>query len=173
MLNHTDRINTMIRNVFLAACAAVCALPAVAHDGFALRDAYIRVSGAMAQSGAAFMVIENRHAVDDVLIGARSDAAARLELHTHNEDANGVMRMTEIDGGIALPAGGEHVLDRGGDHVMFLGLTEPLSHGDIVAVTLIFETFGEVSFDIPVDLERAPDAAATTGGHSGHSQHRH
>ncbi|SDW18735.1 copper chaperone PCu(A)C [Roseicitreum antarcticum] len=165
----------MLRSALLAASAALLALPALAHDGFALRDPYMRVSTPMAQSGAAFMVIENHRDVDDRLIGARSDAAERVELHSHIEDANGVMRMTELEDGIALPAGGEHAMARGGDHVMFMGLTESLSHGDVVNVTLVFETFGEVSFDIPVDLERTPDAptmqpeAMHSGGHSGHN----
>lgn len=158
----------MIRNVFLTACAAVCALPAVADDGFALRDAYMRVSGAMAQSGAAFMVIENHRAVDDRLIGVRSDAAARVELHTHTEDANGVMRMIQLEDGITIPAGAEHAMERGGDHVMFLGLTQPLEHGDVVEVTLTFETFGDISFEIPVDLERQPGAVAPAPSGSGH-----
>lgn len=164
----------MLRPALFVAAAALFTLPvltpALAHDGFALRDPYMRVSGAMAQSGAAFMVIENHRTVDDRLIGARSDAAERLELHTHSEDANGVMRMNQIEGGISLPAGEEHAMVRGGDHLMFLGLTRPLAHGDTVHVTLVFETFGEVTFEIPVDLERTPDHTATpaTDMPSGH-----
>ncbi|MFC7703975.1 copper chaperone PCu(A)C [Plastorhodobacter daqingensis] len=144
----------LIARTLVAAALAALAVPAVAHDGMAVRDAYVRVSGPSAKSGAAFMVIENHRAIDDRLIAARSDAAERLEIHTHTQDDAGVMRMVEIEDGILIPAGEEHALSRGGDHLMFLGLTAPLDHGDAVSVTLIFEQSGELEVEIPVDLER-------------------
>ncbi len=48
------------------------------------------------------------------------------------------------------------MLARGGDHVMFMGLNEVLTHGDTINVTLVFEKAGEVAVEIPVDLERKP-----------------
>lgn len=152
----------------LAVTFMAFAFPAFAHDGMAVRDAYIRTTTAQATSGAAFMVIENHRAFDDRLIGAQSDAAERVELHTHSEDANGVMRMGEIEGGILIPAGDEHALDRGGDHLMFLGLTRPLAQGDVITVTLTFELSGELEIEIPVDSERQPDAGAGHGHGDGH-----
>ena len=143
----------------LAALAVSVALPAFANDGVAIVDPYARTSTMMSESGAAFMVIENHTAEEDRLIGATSDVAERVELHTHREDANGVMQMIEVEEGFAIPAEGSHALKRGGDHVMFLGLKQALSHGDVVKVTLTFEKAGEVSVDIPVDLERKPDQA--------------
>ena len=114
-----------LKTTLLAATAAVAfALPAFA-GGIEILDAYARSSGAMAQSGAAFMTIRNSGDTDDRLIAVASDAAARVELHTHLEDENGVMRMREVDGGFAIPAGGDHILQRGGDHIMFMGLTGP------------------------------------------------
>lgn len=140
-------------------CAAVAAfalaMPAWAAD-IMVMDPYARVSTSNAKSGAAFMVLMNHGAAEDRLIAVTSDVAARVELHTHKEDSNGVMQMLEVEDGIALPAGGEHALARGGDHVMFMGLNRSLAHGDVVTVTLTFEKAGDVVVEIPVDLERKP-----------------
>jgi len=153
----------MLKSI-LAATVLAFAGPALAHDGVHVIDPYVRVSGPSAKSGAAFFVIENHADADDRLIAAASDVAERVELHTHKADAQGVMQMLEVPEGFAVPASGSHALERGGDHVMFLGLTRSLAHGDTVTVTLTFERSGEVVVDIPVDLERKPQA----GAHGGH-----
>ncbi|MBE1292016.1 MAG: copper chaperone PCu(A)C [Rhodobacteraceae bacterium] len=145
----------------LAAAAAVAfALPAFADSTIAVNDAYARVSSKMAKAGAAFMVITNSGAEDDQLIGVTSDVAKRTELHTHKDDGNGNMQMIHVKEGFTVPAGGVHALARGGDHVMFMGLTRGLEHGDIVNVTLTFEKAGDVMLEVPVDLERKPDHGA-------------
>ncbi len=138
--------------------AGLIATTALAHDGMAVREAYALASSPAAQSGAIFMVIENHRAFDDRLIAAETDAAQRVELHTHSEDAEGVMRMIELEDGMTIPAGGEHALSRGGDHIMLLGLTRPLNDGDTISVTLTFELSGELEIEVPVDLNRGPEA---------------
>lgn len=135
--------------------AATFALPAFAGE-IMVHDPYARVSAKMSASGAAFMVIMNKSDEADQLIAASSDIAEKVELHTHKEDANGVMRMLHVEEGFAIPANGEHALARGGDHVMFLGLKRPLADGDVVNVTLTFEKAGDVAVEIPVDLQRKP-----------------
>ena len=154
---------------FFAGVAALAfALPALA-DGIMIHDPYARASSGMAMSGAAFMEIVNQTDTDDRLVAARSEAAARVELHTHIEDANGVMRMMEVEEGFAIPAGQGHALARGGDHVMFMGLTTPFEHGAEIEVTLVFEQAGEIVVTIPIDLERTP----FSGGQAGHGQMNH
>lgn len=132
--------------------AAGLALPAAAD--IEIRDAYARASNTMA--GAAFMVIENTGDSDDRLLDVASGAAKRVELHTHRDMGDGVMKMEHVDEGFVIPAGGTHALARGGDHVMFMGLTGAMEQGDMVAVTLTFEQAGEIEMEIPVDLERKP-----------------
>ena len=51
-------------------------------------------------------------------------------------------------------AGGSHALKRGGDHVMFMGLSQPFEPGVTVPVVLEFEKAGEIRVEIPVDLDR-------------------
>lgn len=149
----------------LAAAAALFALPALACDGFEAHDAYARTSGAMAQSGAAFMVLHNHGSTDCHIASVRSDVAARTELHTHQQDAQGVMRMIEVVEGFPLPAGGEVILARGGNHVMFLGLNQPLPDGTQVEVTFVFADGAERAVTVPVDSARPPAAQSHGHGH--------
>jgi len=81
-----------------------------------------------------------------------------------------VMKMREVASGIPVPAGGSHVLMRGGDHVMFMGLTTRFEQGTTFPVTLVFEQAGEVTVDVPVDLERQESAGH---GKMDHSKMKH
>ncbi|UWQ42486.1 copper chaperone PCu(A)C [Leisingera aquaemixtae] len=141
--------------VFAAAAAAAFATSAFAGEAMIMvHGQYARVSSPTAKAGAAFMEIINKGEADDQLIGVRSDVAAKVQLHTHKEGGDGVMKMMHVEEGFAVPAGATHMLQRGGDHIMFMGLKQPLNHGDVVKVTLVFEKAGEVEIEVPVDLER-------------------
>lgn len=148
----------------LAALFPVAALACEAHaegTGMMVHDAYARAANPMA--GAAFMTLMNSGTKDCTLKGASSPAAQVVELHTH-KDEGGVMKMVKIEGGITIPAGQDHALARGGDHVMFMGLTKPWENGTVVPVTLDFGDCGTVETEVTVDNARAPDA-----GHAGHA----
>jgi len=144
---------SVTKTIAAAAFAAFVAMPAFAGD-ILIKDPYARSATKMSKSGAAFMVIMNHTDQDDRVISARSDVAKRVELHTHIDAGNGVMQMRKVEGGFPVEAGGMRSLQRGGDHVMLMGLNKPLNHGDIVTITLVFEKAGEMSIEVPVDLER-------------------
>lgn len=149
-----------------AASALALALSSAAQAGdIMISDAYARSASPSAKSGAAFLTIMNHGAEDDRLIDASSDIAAKVELHTHIDGGDGVMLMRHDEDGFEIPAGGMHALARGGDHVMFMGLTDPMKQGDVVTVTLTFEKAGEMVVEIPVDLERQADHGAMTHSH--------
>ena len=135
-----------------AIAALLIASPALAE--ITITDAYARSASPMAKAGAAFMTFHNSGPQDDQLIGAASDAAVRVELHTHVDQGNGVMQMMQVEDGFAIPATASHSLQRGGDHVMFMGLTGPWKQGEVIALTLTFRDAGEIIVDIPVDLTR-------------------
>lgn len=170
--------------LFSAAIAACLAAPAFAGDmakdmadsmhgemKFMVADPYARSSGPSAKAGAAFMTIMNMSDTDDRLVAASSDVAERVELHTHLEDANGVMRMIEVEDGFAVPAGSQTMLARGGAHVMFMGLRQPFVNGETIEVTLTFEQAGDMTVEIPIDLDRKADHGMGHGGHAGHGDH--
>jgi hypothetical protein len=141
-----------LKTVLFAGAMALFALPASAE--ITISEAYARASGPTAKAGAAFMVITNSGDTPDRLLAARSDAAMRVELHTHKDMGDGVMKMMEVEDGFLIPAQGSHALARGGDHVMFMGLTAPFEAGKTIRVELDFENAGTRTIEIPVDLQR-------------------
>lgn len=162
---------TFLRTI-LAAAAVAFAVPAQAdhaagHAGdITVLDAYARFMPG-AKAGAAFMVIQNAGAADDRLIDARSDISMKTELHTHKAGDGGMMQMVHVPEGFVIPAGGEHALARGADHVMFMGLKSMPAQGEMVPVTLVFEKAGEVQIEVPVDMNRE-DAPMQGGMGAGH-----
>lgn len=144
--------------IFLAAAAALVAFPAFAHDGVAVSDPYARTNGGMGASGAVFLLIENHSETDDRLIGVASEVAEMVQMHTHKEDANGVMQMMEVPEGFPVPASDVHELARGGDHIMLMGLKQDLKDGDTFSLTLTFEHAGDVVIEVPVDNARKDGA---------------
>ena len=154
-----------MRTTLIAAAATLLPLAAFAHDAVAAKDAYARASNPKA--GAAFMLLDNHREVACRLTGVRSDVAERVELHTHVE-TDGVMKMTRIEDGIPLDAGSQHRLERGGDHVMLMGLHQPLQNGDVIRLSLDFDACDTVDVEVPVDNDRLPEQAAAPMDHGDH-----
>ncbi|MFZ8959789.1 MAG: copper chaperone PCu(A)C, partial [Paracoccaceae bacterium] len=92
-----------------------------------------------------------------------SDAAAKVELHTHIADGDGVMRMMHVEEGFPIAAGETILLERGGKHVMFMGLNAPMENGAEIEVTFTFETASPLIVTIPVDLDRMPEGHSMSG----------
>jgi len=144
-----------LKSTLSAALAGLTlAAPATAQE-IHVMDTYARSASPMSKTGAAFMMIENIGDAPDRLIAVKSPAAKKVELHTHREEG-GVMKMVHVEDGFELAAGETLFLQRGGNHVMLMGLTEPFEQGKTIPLTLVFETSGEITLDIPVDLERRP-----------------
>ncbi|MFQ6485019.1 copper chaperone PCu(A)C [Brachybacterium epidermidis] len=88
---------------------------------------------------AVFGTLTNTSGTEMILLGATTDAADEVELHQTASDGSGGMSMEEKEGGFPIPAGGELLLEPGGDHIMLMGLTAPLLPGDEVKLVLQFE----------------------------------
>lgn len=156
-----------MKTLTFAAIAALIPFAAAAEGALNVTDAYAR--GANPMAGAAFMTIENHGDADCQMIGAASDVAKMVELHTHKEE-DGVMKMMRVDEGFTIPAHGSHALARGGDHVMFMGLHQPFENGQIVPVTLDFGDCGTLSLEVTVDNDRKPMMGQQMM-HGGHGMH--
>ena len=102
-----------------------------------MRDAWVKASNE--EKTGAFGVTENQTDADVVIASASTEAASMVELHETVEDPSGEMVMRAKDGGFVVPAGGELVLEPGGDHIMLMGLTGPIAAGEAVAIELVTE----------------------------------
>ena len=117
-------------------------------------------------NGAAYFVaLENTGTAADRLVSATTPVAARVELHTMNVDAKGVMRMREVDG-IALAPGAKVLMKPGsGMHLMLIGVKAPLKAGTSFPMTLRFERAGSVDVSVVVQESKPSAASAPTHMH--------
>lgn len=146
------------------------------HDhpkGIMIEDAQIRATTAQAGATAVYAHIHNHGKIDDKLIGAFVTFAKKTEIHEIVLDGD-VMKMRELQGGIALPAGASVTLKNGAEHVMIMGLSEGISLGQSYAITFEFAQAGTLTVEaeaIPLSGKKAK-AHNHDHGHD-HSGHKH
>lgn len=114
---------------------------------------------------AMFGTLTNDGDEDVVVTGAETDAAGMVELHETVANDDGSMAMQEKEGGFTIPAGGEHELAPGGDHVMLMDVTRALKPGQTVTVTLSLEGGGTVDVEAPVKRFTGADENYQDGEH--------
>ena len=139
----------------LISAALLYLLPsgAFAHD-YTVGDVKIdhpvaRATTETARTSAGYFRIENIGSEDDALVGVEADFP-RVEMHTTEVDGDGVASMRRIMS-IPLPAGEMITFERGGLHVMFVGLSEPFLEGETVPAALIFEKAGRVEIEFNIE----------------------
>lgn len=185
----------MTKSLLVAASALALAFSssvALAHDGHdhghgdddAMHDGMTVSVGALelselrtletppnARNAGGFVTIVNTGDVDNRLVSATSPVSERVELHTMTMDGD-VMRMRELEDGIALPAGETVELKPGGLHVMFIGLSAPFVTGETVPVTLTFESGDTQELVMPV-MERTMEMMHGDDDNEGHDHSSH
>ena len=92
---------------------------------------------------------EIRAVKPDRLIGVSTSFASVAELHEHIND-NGVMRMREVGGGLAINPGRSMIMKPGGYHIMLMGLHERLMAGKLIDLKLEFESGQILDISVPV-----------------------
>lgn len=122
----------------IAALILSLALAGVAHAQVAVDAPWVRASVPQQTATGAFMRLTASR--DLRLIGARSDVAQNTEVHEMAMQGQ-MMRMREV-AAVPLPRGQAVALAPGGYHVMLIGLKRPLSAGEQVTLTLVFEDAG-------------------------------
>lgn len=103
--------------------------------------------------GGGFITIANKGGADDKLVSATSAQAGEVQLHEMAMEGD-VMKMRQLNDGIAIPAGQTVELKPGGLHLMFYKVAEPFKEGASVNVTLTFEKAGAVDVVLPVGPAR-------------------
>lgn len=130
------------------ACAPAAQEPAVRAGDLEISGASAAPSPNGVDVAAGYLTITNHGGEADRLMSAASPRAATVEVHTMAMDG-AVMRMRKLDA-LNVPANGAAALQQGGDHLMFMGLTQPFAAGEEVPVRLHFERAGDVDVTLPV-----------------------
>src|SRR5215475_3576905 len=110
-------------------------------------NAWARATPSKAENGAAYLTIQSPTA--DRLLSATSPVAKKVELHTM-EMAGMVMKMRPLDG-LDIPAGQPVALKPGREHIMLIGLQQPLREGQSFTLTLNFEKAGARTVSVAIE----------------------
>ena len=94
---------------------------------------------------AGFGTITNDGPEDDALVEASAPGVPMVEMH---ETVDGVMQQVES---FPIASGGSLTLAPGGNHLMFMGLTEPLAVGETIDITLSFASGQTATITAPVE----------------------
>lgn len=114
-----------------------------------------------------FGTLTNASDHDLHLVEVRSEVAGLTELHVTVDDGAGGRMMQKTEDGFAIPAGGEHVLEPGGDHLMLMRLTRAIETGEDVELSLVLDD-GQ---DVPVTVTARAFTGAEEHYAPGHGEH--
>jgi copper(I)-binding protein len=133
--------------------ACFLATTAMANDykvgSLEIMNPWSRATPKGASTAIGYMMIKNNGATPDRLIGGSIDFADGFQLHSMTME-NGVAKMRELKGADIKP-GQTIEFKPSGSHVMFVNLKHPLSKGEPVKGTLIFEQAGKVQIEYSIE----------------------
>ena len=109
-------------------------------------DASVRLPVMAGRPAAGFVMVMSDK--PDVLTGVASPKAGRIEMHSVVTE-NGVMRMRQ-ESSMAVPAGGMLHMAPGGNHLMLFDLSPGLQAGDMLPLTLSFQSGAKVTVNASV-----------------------
>lgn len=124
--------------------SAAVATPTSASAALAVSQPWVKAAPSGMTGG--FGVIKNTSDADITVTGASTPAARMVELHETVAGSTGAMQMQEKEGGFVIPAGGELTLEPGANHLMLMGLAEPITAGTELTFTLALAGGGTFEF---------------------------
>jgi copper(I)-binding protein len=149
----------MSMKYFAFAAGLVIASAALAQPAqLEVNNAWARATAGKADTGVAYVAIQSPTA--DRLVSLSTPAAKKAELHTMSMQGM-VMKMRPLSA-LDIPAGQPVTLKPGGDHIMLMGLNQPLRAGQTFPLTLDFEKAGSRTVTVTVEKAGAtgPGSAA-------------
>ena len=127
----------------LAACGQPAEKPteavqdaSIAPGAVQVADAWCRPTPNGAKAGGCYLTLTAGS--DDRLVSVSTALAQSAQVHEMKME-NGVMSMAHLADGLPLPAGTPVELKPGGNHIMLMGLRDPLVDGGVASFTLTFE----------------------------------
>lgn len=129
-------------------------------------DAWVKATDGVMTG--AFGIITNETGEEVAIVSATTSASDKTELHeTVEQDGQAIMQVKP--GGFTIPAGESFTLEPGGNHVMIMGLEEPIKAGDEVTVTLNLEGADPIEFQAQAKESAAGDEPYHEGTDDGES----
>lgn len=139
---------------------------AQAGDGLEAKDGWVRLVPPVSANSAAYFTLHNPSVRAVAIVAAESAVAQTVELHDVVHE-NGMMRMQKQDQ-VQIPAHASLAFQPGGQHVMLIGLKQPLQAGQAVSLTLRLADGAQLTVPLVV---KADEGTADHGGHQHHAGH--
>jgi copper(I)-binding protein len=114
-----------------------------------ITDAYIP-QPASPDVATAYFTVTDVGSKGDVLLSATSNPASQASLMQDSESGANADTMTDIPGGLSIPANGAVELGPGGYHLMLTNPASTLRAGETVVLDLHFKNSGTVTLKVPV-----------------------
>lgn len=150
---------------FLLSILTLCLMGisgAYAQGDLHAAKAYAFATAPAQKNGAVFVTLHNGSDHVMSLEGAESDVAGAIEIHSMAMEGD-KMQMRQIQA-LQIPSQQHVMLEPTGNHIMLIGLKDPLKAGEHFDMTLLFD--GDVKVPVSVEIV-APGAKA-----SGHDHHK-
>ena len=152
-MSRISRAAALAAGVLAAATLSGCASDSVttASDSssaagpcpISVSDAWVKATDT--EMTGAFGTLTNTGDAEMVVVSATSPVAGTMEIH-EVVDKDGTMVMQPLEGGLVIPAGGTATLAPGQDHLMLMGLSEPIEAGQTVEITMTCADGGTAAY---------------------------
>ncbi|MER6995285.1 copper chaperone PCu(A)C [Streptomyces sp. NPDC000410] len=138
----------------LAGCSSSDGKPAGESSGKSSSESSgkpeLKVSGAfmpqpVGDMAGGFLTVTNTGGEADKLTSVSSGIATEVQIHETKDQ-----KMRQVKS-FDIPANGELKLERGGSHIMFMGLKQQPKQGDKVTIELHFEKADPIKVELPVE----------------------
>lgn len=126
----------------------VLTFQAFASNSLTVEKSYAFATSEKQKNGAVFFILHNHTDQHKRVVGAETDMAEVVELHTHDMSGD-VMMMRPVEF-YEVPANGVLTLEPMGHHIMLMGLKDTLVKDNAFPLTLIFDDGERVMIDVQV-----------------------
>jgi len=141
------------------------------QDAVMLLSPYAVATAPNQKNGAAFGILVNATDRDLTVVDIHGDVSQRVEIHEVAMD-DGIMKMRKLNA-LTIPANGESVLEPGGNHIMFMGLKEPLTAQSELSLSLQFMDGTQQEILIPVTPAGQKPSSESMDHHDHNHDHDH
>lgn len=132
--------------------------------GIKVHMGWSRALPPVVKTGAAYLMIHNYSAQSNAIVGAHSDVADKVEIHTSEQGTDGMVSMEQLSR-VEIKPGGAVTFKPGATHLMLLGLKQPLKAGEEFPLYLKMAEGGDVK--VMITIKGGSDQSA----HQHHGHH--
>jgi len=130
------------------ALVMMLAMPCIADEGLAFKNAWVREAPPMAKNLAGYVELTNVSNAVIIVESITSPFFQKVKMHDMSLH-NGMMRMSHLDS-ISLPPGGRVSFEPGSKHLMLMKPKQQIKAGLTIPIVFKFQSGKTASFDFKV-----------------------